>query len=681
MLADPPAIVASSQAETDAGVIEVIGTRPEQTQKIDRRSYRVKPNLHSAQADTLQLLRGLPAVTISRDDEIMLLGAPNVAVMVDDRSIQGNVTQYLKTLHGSDIERIEVITNPSAQYSPQGTGGIINIVLRKQRDDGATGSAYGEVSSLGNGNAGATVKYKQGRWSFEVEARANGGQTEGSSYTLHRTVGNYPDAAFTTSVEDGVVAKFARGAFLSTKVAREINGKTDIYAKIIGSLVRFSDNSNIAFREANSDSRSFDERQRQSSTASFAAFELGFDHKGETEGETLKVTASVLGNPVRHSRLVGDLDEGGRFTIDRYEPNRTVDFQLGWVHPIGKSQILSMGAQWSAEKHELRYRFDNDSIAPSLGPDQIDQFKLLAGTLSAYATFQQQFGAWAVMPGIRIERNSRKISSPGRPTFETSRTRLFPTIHIRRPLSNALDLTLSYSKRIDQPGVNRLRPFPIMVKVNLAENGNPTLKDQSTDAYEINLHYSRKKFEAGLILYHREASDLFSSRFLVDPNGATVMTPINAGRRIDRGAEFDISTPLATRIKASASVNLFNSRVPIDPWQGSASAETFRYTGNATIEWSGLGRGDLPGDIAQLQFFYASPSRSYQVRLGGSSSATLSYTHSFSRTLSLTGTLSGLGTTKSYRRLVAERVREDLESRERGPEFKVKLVKTFGSSK
>ena len=114
--ADPPAIVQPSATDEQTGVVEVIGTRRDQAQKIDRRTYRVKDNPHSAQADSLQLLRGLPAVTVTPDDQIQLLGSGNVAIWIDGRPYQGNATQYLRTLRGSDIERIEIITNPSAQY-------------------------------------------------------------------------------------------------------------------------------------------------------------------------------------------------------------------------------------------------------------------------------------------------------------------------------------------------------------------------------------------------------------------------------------------------------------------------------------------------------------------------------------------------------------------------------------
>jgi len=156
---EPPAVVGQAPSTQSDDVIEVVGNRVDQTLKIDRRTYRVQQTAHSAQKDAIQLLRGLPAVTISPDDQVNLLGAPNVTILTDGHQSQTD----LHTLHGTDIERIEIITNPSAQYSAEGTGGIINIVLRKKRGEGLSGNANIEGSSFGRGTANATAKLKRGK--------------------------------------------------------------------------------------------------------------------------------------------------------------------------------------------------------------------------------------------------------------------------------------------------------------------------------------------------------------------------------------------------------------------------------------------------------------------------------------------------------------------------------------
>jgi len=209
--------------------------------------------------------------------------------------------------------------------------------------------------------------------------------------------------------------------------------------------------------------------------------------------------------------------------------------------------------------------------------------------------------------------------------------------------------------------------------------GNPGLRPEKTAAYELNLDYSRKSLELGLILYDRETDDLRSSVYTVNAEGLNVFTPFNVGHRSDRGAEFDVSTPLFKRVKGTASVNLFSRTVPIDPVSGGGEDTMFRYTGNATVEWHGKQDGKTPGDVGSVQLMYESPSREFQFRREGYLNLSLAYTHSFNPTLSVTGNVSGLGTLHSGHRLIAPLVQETYDKRE-GPEFKLKLVKTLGKS-
>src|SRR4051812_34704301 len=186
---DAPAISQAPPVNGQSYVIEVVGTRSDQALKIDRRTYRVQQNAHSAQKDSIQLLRGLPAVTITPDDQIMLLGSGNVTIQIDGRTVTDPDTiAYLRTLHGSDLERIEVITNPSAQYSSQGTAGIINLILRKKQGDGVSGNASTEVSSRGGGYVDATLKNKRGKWTYELHTGGRAGTGRRSRYHKLRSV-------------------------------------------------------------------------------------------------------------------------------------------------------------------------------------------------------------------------------------------------------------------------------------------------------------------------------------------------------------------------------------------------------------------------------------------------------------------------------------------------------------
>ena len=230
-VSEPPAVVAPAD---DAATIEVVASRPGQAQKIDRRIYRVKDNPHAAQADTLQLLRGLPAVVITPDDQLLLLlGSAGVTVLVDERPIRGDTAQYLRTLHGSDIERIEIITNPSAQYAAQGSGGIINLVLRSKRADGVSGSASILLASPGRAEGSATVKRKRGKWSYELSAQSVVGRLSRSTVCKLRSV-DQPDGSTSTNSAAGENRSHIANAYGGGTLTYDLAPGTALIAQLSG---------------------------------------------------------------------------------------------------------------------------------------------------------------------------------------------------------------------------------------------------------------------------------------------------------------------------------------------------------------------------------------------------------------------------------------------------------------
>lgn len=671
---DPSAISSPAPLDDQSDVIEVVGRRSDQALKIDRRTYQVQQTPHSQQKDAFQLLRGLPAVTVSPDDSISLLGSANVRIFVDGRPYQGDATQYLRTLHGSDVERIEVITNPSAQYSSEGTSGIINFVLRKKPGEGISGNVSGEISTPRGAKANGSVKYEHGKWTYELDGGVETGERR-STYHKRRSVEETPGGTATINTEDGGGPSRSRGGFASGKVAYDIDARTSVSAKITGFDAHSRSINDTEFVGITPDFESFSGHQRYDSSGTWLFGELAFNHKGSREGETLTASLQFGKNSRQRETNHSTFSDGADLFTERLKGFTDTSAQIDWQHPLRKGQILSLGGTWDRSTMREEYHFES-SGTDLTGFTSADQFNGSDDKLAAYLTFQQPVGEWTVMPGVRLEHDSRRISSRGHPDVPISETDLFPTLHIDHRLAKSLDLTLSYSKRIDRPPLNELRPYEIVQDVFNVKRGNPLLKDQSTDAYEINLHYHRKSLDAGVIIYDRETSRLFSSAYSA-VNGVNVSMLVNAGHSRDAGAELDVSTPIIKRVKLNATVNLFDERAPLDSLLSSAVVHSFRYNTHSTLEWTGPDRGGRPGDTAQFQWGYDSPSTQFQTHYFASSFQSLSYTHSFSRTLSLTGTINHLSHISHS--VVAPLLQEYYA--ERSPlEFRIKLLRTFGHS-
>jgi len=668
LAADPPAIAA---AQPD--VVEVIGTRHDEALKIDRRTYRVQQTPHSEQKDAIQLLRSVPSVTISPDDSIALLGNANVRIFVDGRPYLGDPAQYLHTLHGSDVERIEIITNPSAQYSAEGTGGIINFVLRKKQGDGTSGTITTEISTPRAVGSDASVKIKNGKWTLELAGAVDTGRSR-SNYRKLRSVEENAGGPATINLETGGGPTDETSGYGSGKLTYDVDPKTSISANVIEIGYRSHALNKAQFEAVTPDFSPFSERQLYASSGSYMIGELAFDHKGSKEGETLTASLTTSSNPRQPETDTAEFSTGGSLFTERVKAFEEHKGQIDWQHPLKNGQILSLGGIWDRTRMSERYRFASDDTGGLSAFVAADRFAGVDDKLMAYTTFQQPIGSWTVMPGLRLERDNRRITSPGHPEVRVDSTDLFPTLHVNHALSKALTLTMSYSKRIDRPQLNELRPYAIVQDVLNAKQGNPELRNQSTDAFEANLHFHRGKLDAGLLVYDRETQGLWSTAYTV-VNGINVSRQVNAGHSRSSGAEIDLSTPIVARLKVSGTVNLFDQRIPVDALSGSASDERFRFTTNTTLEWDGPEHGDRPGDVAQLQWIYNSPYRAFDIRYGYWSWLSLSYTHSFNRTVSMTATANYQSRNRHW--LDAALVQEDAWVR-RPVEFKLKLLKTFG---
>ncbi|HMJ05806.1 MAG TPA: outer membrane beta-barrel protein [Chthoniobacterales bacterium] len=675
LLAEPPAITQPSQPDDFKDVILVVGRQANQVLKIDRRTYQVQQNAHSAQKDAIQLLRGLPAITVTPDDQIMLLGNPGVSIYVDGHPYAGESTQYLRTLHGTDVDRIEVITNPSAQYSAEGSGGIINFVLRAKRNDGVSGSASLEMSSNRRLSGDGALKDKHGRWTYELEGHAalgtNGRSTFRELRSVEQTIGG---SVTSNSAEGGKRTRQIAGS-AAAKVSYEFDTHTSLAGKLTLGSQRSETNADTQYVGLTPDFRSFSEHQYLRASSPFIMTEINFNHRGKSDDDTLTSGFQLFGSPADRSRNEQTLDDGTSLSIRQNNRLLTGRGQIDWQHKLASGQIVSGGISGNFTDTRQNYRFMLSQDHSSLDTDFAADYRARSVTLAAYTTFQQTFGHWTLMPGIRAERNSRKISAAKQPDVVIDRTNLFPTFHLDRPLSKTIDFTMSYSKRIDRPPVEYVRPYLIVVNVLSSAQGNMRLKNQATDSYEINIHYHRDGTDAGIIVYDRETNELWSKSYIASPTGVSTYTYINSGHSHDLGAEFDVSTSLMRRLKANLSLNLFRRRLQVASPAGSIDDNSLRYTTNATLEWDGPDRNGKPGDIARLQWLFASPARDFEVKTESSNWLSFAYTRSLSKELAVTGTVNYLGS--SRRRLWAPFIQDYYA--ERNPlEVKVKVMRTFG---
>ncbi|MCJ2183895.1 TonB-dependent receptor [Novosphingobium sp. 1949] len=668
---DPPTALPVASAEPSSDVIEVIGKRTNDTPEIDRRSYQIRETPQSAQKDALQLLRGLPAVTVTPDDRLLVLGAAITRLYVDGRPFLGDIGQYLHTLHGSDIARIEVITNPSAQFSSEGAGGVINLILRKTGQEGVSGNASYEANSWGYALVDTTINAKAGDWTYQLKASANVGRMLRRTLDETRRVG--AQASATANRESGLTTYDGGDGRVTAKVTHDLDAHTTLSAQArLGGGHDITVNA-LDFTALTDDFEPFSQHTRLDSHGAFLDGQVALAHTGTIKGEALNASVQAFKSTRLHDVTRARYSDGRWYRIARDHPARSLDAKLDWKHPMGSGQMLSTGASFHVDALDEDYAFTSNDAA-TLGADTRNAYAARSRTLAAYATFQQAIGRLTLAPGLRGETNARRITSPDEETVQLDRTRLFPSFHASFEASKALRLQASYSRRIERVPLEYLASYGTLEDAYTRFEGNPALKDESIDSYELGIQLRPGPLEASATLYWRRTSQLWSESYTLNSAGTSVYTYVNAGNSTSAGGQLDLGLPLTGRLKLNASANLFDESTPLDTAGGAQRLHTLRYTTNGTLEWSTRERGATPGDVAQVQWSWNSAAREYQIRKGAWFDASLAYTHSVSPSMALTGTLRYSGTTRE--RLVTPLLDEDT-ARQRSPRVQIKLYKTF----
>ncbi|MDB5472017.1 MAG: hypothetical protein JWR84_3577 [Caulobacter sp.] len=633
--ADKPPEKAEDKTEEDRTVsdVEVVGERQAVVKEIDRQVYDVRKDPEAQSASVNDILGKIPSVTVTPSGGVLLLGQSGVTILVDGKP--GST----RALRGADIERIEVMTNPSAQYGPRGTAGIINIVTRKDRRQGQTGAMTGSIDSLGGGRVSLAPNWVMGRWVFG----ANIGLGRQSFESGWRSVRRQDDGAggLVTIREAGrsdYGTDDLQGGF---KLTFRRNDRQSFYVSAQGFK---ADGDSDGRERASGDGAAFDDYVRRSrGPNSYSALNLnaGYDWTGKTEGETFGLSFSASPSTNLYGETVNeDFDDpalpDGRYRQLSDNDSNALELKADYKRPLSGDRILSVGAAWNRED-ETQRQFYETLTAPDPLRDLDRSIHGVRDVEAAYVTYQFPFATWTFMPGLRVEAEQFEVRSGG--AFGGADDVFwYPSLHVSRDFGEAYKLTLSYSRRIDRPDLGQLDPVIRYDSTTAASRGNPGLDPVTTDAWEARFDYSKGSFNLGLTLYDREASGTFSSRSVLRPDGVRLSTWVNSGESANRGAELSVRGALASQWSYVATTNLFWREQQVLDGGIPSTDSQFTYSGNAQLSWKATPAKPDSGDQVQLGLRYLGPSKSFQGESDGFLRADLTWKRPFTK--KLTGTLS-----------------------------------------
>jgi outer membrane receptor protein involved in Fe transport len=609
--ADPPAQESSPATDAAVSAVTVTGARQQVETSIDRRSYPVANDLQAATGSIADVLRNIPSVQVDLQGNISLRGDGNVTVLLDGKPSSqfnaDNLAQALQSTSANQIDRIEVMTNPSAEFRADGTGGIINLISKKAKGAGRTGSVNLQAVTGGGGRVVANMGYNSDKLSATGDVSF--------SHPVQTTTNLHDDLLLNpvTGILDPD-RDFQAGQLRQNTIQAHVGADYDQNAKtrLSGSLRFVSgtyDPLNADRFEKDGDtgapvltySRLADQRMGQ--MFGEGAFILRRKY-GEGHDLTLNLTFSDTQLTNRREDDVTPSSPAGlpqAAVVNRNAFARRAVFMADYERPLPGTAKLKLGYDFEYTANFVEHAGASGVPGGILAPDpmQTDNFADDETHNQAYVTYEQPFGKLDALFGLRAEvvhlaLDQRTLAIPSSQDY----SKLYPTLHLTYDLTGGRRLTASYSKRVLRPVVIDLDPFAYTAGTNEKVKGNPNLRPQDTGSYELG--YEARKDASSFLatLYYRQTNNALNFVTIEQSDAQQLDQRVNVGRQANGGFEVVLANKLTPRISYNLSADGY--------WTELSAPNLGIIETHSAV--SGFGRANLnwqmtPKDFLQLNLF------------------------------------------------------------------------------
>jgi len=556
--------------------VTVKGQKASVEMGLDRRIFNVGTDIANKGATAAEILGNLPSIQVSGEGGVSLRGSENVRILIDGKpsTLVGiNGSSGLSSLQGNLIDKVEVITNPSARYEAEGMAGIINIVLKKNQNQGFNGAIETTTGYPENFGATAIINYRKDKLNFFLNYGLFYRRTPGRGNIYQEVYANgqtnYLEQTSSNNVR-GMVNNIRGGAdyFFTDKTiltGSYIFRRTDVK--------RITDFNYRDYKVSKANLYSITDRQQveleAEPNAEYAlTFKKGFAKKGKEFSADLRYLDYWERSDQTYTQVSKKGDgsaypENGlvqRAVNDEYE--RQWILQVDYTNPIGKEGKVETGLRTSfrdmTNDYLVTQKQPNGEFATMAGLDNI--FVYQENITAAYAIYGNKLNQFSYQFGLRGE--STDIQTELLQTKEKNPRQyanLFPSAHLSYSISKDNSLQLGYSRRVRRPTYNDLSPFVTLSDNRNFFSGNPDLNPEFTDSYDLG---HLKYIDQGSIsssIYYRNTTGKIDRIRTVDANGFSRTLPQNFANQQSMGVEVTSSMNLAKAYKADLSLNAFRA--------------------------------------------------------------------------------------------------------------------------
>ncbi len=515
--------------------VEIVKQKPLVERQVDKIVINVENSVLAAGNSALEILQKSPGVTVDKDGNISLRGKQGVNVMLDGKPTylsSEQLANLLRSTEGNAIQSIELITNPSAKYDASGNSGIINIKLKKNRNYGTNGTltagvGYGRYYKA---NSGLTLNHREKKFNLYGNADFGKGQRSRST-DIVRVNNTALDKTYFDQTNGSI--RVRSDANYKAGVDYFVNDNNTIGFAFNGSTSNGNSSANvltlIGDRPGITDSSVI---AKNPNASHYSSMSYNLNYKGILDTLGQEVTADAdfsqyIGkekndfNNMYYNAVGQMLKPDYYFRNARPTKTNIRSAKTDYTYPINKNVKLELGLKSSfvtTDNNFLFENFENNKWNNDL--KRSNQFLYDENINAAYANLGRKFKSTSLQLGLRAEQtNSKGNSITEQKVVNRHYINLFPSLFINQELSKNHDMGFSYSRRIDRPDYGSLNPFISYLDLYSYRYGNPFLKPQYTNSFELSYAYKKT---LNITLGYSHTTDVISDVLLTDTVKKTI---------------------------------------------------------------------------------------------------------------------------------------------------------------
>ncbi len=614
--------------------------------KLDKKIYNVGKDLTVSGGTVSDVLDNVPSVSVDVEGNVALRGNDNVRILINGKPsglVGLNSTDALRQLPAESIERVEVITSPSARYDAEGTAGILNIILRRSKLQGLNGAITMNSGYPFAGGISGNLNYRTGDFNFFTTSGYNYRESPGNALSETRFLNidqNGTDNPDTFLNEERDFDRARKGLNTNAGVEWYLNDTSSITTSF---LYRSSDTesnttNNITEPDINgtilSQNKRFDPEIEDDITKQYS---INYTKDFNDSGHKLTFDFQIENSTEDERSRITQENSSTIELVNTFEDQDRILLQTDYVLPIGENTQLELGYRGNFNTLDTDYLVQlEDNGTVTTDTNLSNNLIYTEYVNAAYTQFGHKIDKFSYLLGLRIESTRVTIDQETSNDFSRKNyTNVFPTINLGYEISKKQSITLGYNRRLRRPRSRFINPFPSRSSATNLFQGNPDLDPSYSNAFDLGYLNKIGKLTLNSSIYYNRSTQVFT--FITEDTGDTVIiggdentpgtevpvirrTPINLTSSDRYGFEFTLTYNPSRKWRLNGNFNAFQNSVRGENNGENLDADNFSWFARLNNKIT------LPAKIDwQTSIFYRGPRENAQTKSDGIFSMTLAF--------------------------------------------------------